>query len=101
MHDLAAAFVFYGAFEHTRDELTKIKAPVYGFYGGNDERINATLPATEAAMKELGKTFEPVIYEGAGHGFFAVDKPAYRPVQATDAWQKVFAWYEKYLRSAS
>ena len=67
--DLAAAFVFYGAFEHTKEELARIAAPVYGFYGGDDERINATLPATEAAMKELGKKFEPVVYEGAGHGF--------------------------------
>jgi carboxymethylenebutenolidase len=67
--DLAAAFVFYGAFDHTREDLAKIKAPVYGFYGGDDERINATIPGTEALMRELGKTYEPVVYEGAGHGF--------------------------------
>ena len=96
--DLAAAFVFYGAFEHTRDELAKIKAPVYGFYGGNDERINATLPATEAAMKELGKTFEPVIYEGAGHGFLRqgedpqgseADRKAH--AAAWERWKKLLA----------
>ena len=67
--DLAAAFVFYGAFQHTRDDLAAIRAPVYGFYGGDDARINATIPGTEALMKELGKKYEPVIYEGAGHGF--------------------------------
>jgi carboxymethylenebutenolidase len=67
--DLAAAFVFYGAFPHSREDLAAIRAPVYGFYGGDDARINATIPGTEALMKELGKKFEPVIYEGAGHGF--------------------------------
>jgi len=67
--DLAAAFVFYGAFEHTRDELAAITAPVYGFYGGADARIGETIPATSALMKELGKRYEPVTYDGAGHGF--------------------------------
>ena len=42
---------------------------VLGFYAGNDARINATLPKTTEAMAELKKTFEPVTYEGAGHGF--------------------------------
>jgi carboxymethylenebutenolidase len=67
--DLAAAFVFYGTYEHTREELARVGAPVYGFYGGEDARINATIPDTAAVMTELGKTFEPVTYEGAGHGF--------------------------------
>ena len=44
-------------------------APVYGFYAGNDTRIDATLPATTAAMKAAGKKYDPVTYEGAGHGF--------------------------------
>jgi carboxymethylenebutenolidase len=67
--NLAAAFVFYGAYEHTRDELAAIAAPVYGFYGGADARIGETIPATAALMKELGKRYEPVTYDGAGHGF--------------------------------
>ena len=67
--DLKAAFVFYGSFEHTKEDLARIVAPVYGFYGGADERIGATVPKTAALMKELGKTYEPVTYEGAGHGF--------------------------------
>ena len=46
-----------------------ITAPVYGFYGGNDARIGATIPDTVAAMKAAGKQFEPVTYDGAGHGF--------------------------------
>jgi carboxymethylenebutenolidase len=42
---------------------------VYGFYAGNDARIGATVPATVDAMKAAGKKFEPVTYDGAGHGF--------------------------------
>lgn len=67
--DLKAAFVFYGRFEETKEELSRITCPVYGFYGENDARINATIPNTSALMKECGKTFEPVIYKDAGHGF--------------------------------
>jgi carboxymethylenebutenolidase len=76
--DLKAAFVFYGSapssgtggqFVPDKSALARIKAPVFGFYAGNDARIGATVPATHEAMKELGKTYEPVSYEGAGHGF--------------------------------
>jgi carboxymethylenebutenolidase len=49
--------------------MTRIKAPVYGFYASNDARIDSTLPDTTAQMKAAGKTFEPVVYDGAGHGF--------------------------------
>ncbi|MGB9406984.1 MAG: dienelactone hydrolase family protein [Terracidiphilus sp.] len=64
--DLSAAFVFYGP---GPAGVSTITAPVYGFYAGNDARIGATLPATVDAMKAAGKKFEPVTYEGAGHGF--------------------------------
>ncbi len=64
--DLSAAFVFYGT---SPLDVTPITAPVYGFYGGNDARIDATVPATITAMKAAGKTYEPVTYDGAGHGF--------------------------------
>jgi carboxymethylenebutenolidase len=65
-HDLSAAFVFYGP---PPQNLGAITAPVYGFYAGNDARISSTVPDTQAAMKAAGKSYEPVIYEGAGHGF--------------------------------
>lgn len=67
--DLAAAFVFYGTPPESDEALARIAAPVYGFYGGNDARVNATIDSTEERMKAAGKTYEPVIYEGAGHGF--------------------------------
>lgn len=66
---LKAAFVFYGSGPESAEAIAKIKCPVYGFYGGSDNRINATIPKSEELMKAAGKTFEPVIYAGAGHGF--------------------------------
>jgi carboxymethylenebutenolidase len=66
--DLSAAFVFYGP-PPAKDAMARIKAPVYGFYGGNDARIDATIPDAVAAMKAAGKAYDPVTYDGAGHGF--------------------------------
>lgn len=51
--------------------LANIKAPVLGLYGGADARINATVPATQEKMKELGKIYEPHFFEGAGHAFLS------------------------------
>jgi carboxymethylenebutenolidase len=65
-HDLSAAFVFYGP---PPADLDTITAPVYGFYAGNDARISSTVPDTTKAMQAAHKTYEPVIYDGAGHGF--------------------------------
>ena len=64
-----------------------LAGPTKGFYAENDARINATLPATIEAMKELKKTFEPVTYAGAGHGFMrAGDAPEpMAPVAKGDA----------------
>jgi carboxymethylenebutenolidase len=67
--DLTAAFVFYGVGPESKDDFAKIKCAVYGFYGGNDARVNATVPQAAAMMQEAGKRFEPVTYDGAGHGF--------------------------------
>jgi carboxymethylenebutenolidase len=66
--DLSAAFVFYGP-PPPADAMKNITAPVYGFYAGNDARIGATVPQTVVDMKAAGKTYEPVTYDGAGHGF--------------------------------
>jgi carboxymethylenebutenolidase len=65
---LDAAVVYYGTSPES-PELATIKAPVVGFYGGDDARVDATVPPAEAEMKRLGKTYEPHIYDGAGHGF--------------------------------
>ncbi len=67
-HDLADAFVFYGP-PPSADDMKNITTPVYGFYAGNDARIGATLPQATADMKAANKPFDPVTYDGAGHGF--------------------------------
>jgi len=65
---LNGAVVFYGSSPEAA-ALSTIQAPVLGNYGGDDARVNATIPPAQAEMKKLGKTYEPHIYEGAGHGF--------------------------------
>ena len=99
--DLKAAFVFYGSGPETKEELARIKAPVEGFYAGNDARINATLPKTIEMMKELGKKYVPVTYEGAGHGFMrAGDAPEPNAPEAkgdAEADKKAEEDYEKAL----
>ena len=67
--ELKAAFVFYGPPPQKTEDVANISCPVYGFYGGNDQRVTATVPKAVEAMKAAGKTYEPVIYDGAGHGF--------------------------------
>ena len=67
--DLKATYVFYGRGPSDRAGAESIQGPVYGFYAENDARVNETLPETTEAMRAAGKTFEPQIYPGAGHGF--------------------------------
>jgi len=90
--DLAAALVFYGP-PPEKDAMARIKAPVFGFYAGNDARIDATIPDTTEQMKALGKKYEPVTYEGAGHGFMrAGEQPGATPANEkarTEAWVRV------------
>lgn len=66
--DVVGAFVFYGSAPSVED-IPKISVPVYGFYGENDNRINATIDATKAAADAADVMYEPVIYEDVGHGF--------------------------------
>jgi carboxymethylenebutenolidase len=66
--ELNAAVVYYGTSPDAA-ALEKVKAPVLGNYGGNDARVNATIKPAEEKMKQLKKTYEPHVYEGAGHGF--------------------------------
>lgn len=89
--DLSAAFVFYGSPPAT-DAMPRIKSPVYGFYAGNDARIDATIPDTITAMKAAGKTYDPVTYDGAGHGFMrageAPDASDANKKARDDAWKR-------------
>jgi carboxymethylenebutenolidase len=87
--DLSGAFVFYGP-PPAKDAMARIKAPVFGFYAGNDARIDATIPQAEQDMKAAGKKYEPVTYEGARHGFMrAGEQPDATPANKKardDAW---------------
>jgi carboxymethylenebutenolidase len=87
--DIAAGFVFYGT---GPDDVSQVRAPVYGFYGSDDARVNATIPKSEEMMKAAGKTYEPVIYEGAGHGFMrqgeAPDAKEANVKAREQAWQR-------------
>lgn len=89
--DLGAAFVFYGG-PPEKDAMARIKVPVYGFYAGNDARIDATIPDTNTAMKAAGKTYDPVTYDGAGHGFMrageAPDANDANKKARADAWTR-------------
>jgi carboxymethylenebutenolidase len=84
----------------TEDDYAKIKAPVIGMYGGDDARIGATVPATEAAMKKLGKFYEPHTFEGAGHGFLGNQAGANGAnlKAAEQAWPLTIAFLQKHLR---
>jgi carboxymethylenebutenolidase len=89
-HDLSAAFVFYGP---PPKDVAPITAPVYGFYGGNDNRIDATIPDTVTAMKAAGKKYDPVTYDGAGHGFMRAgedpnDKNPANKTARDQAWER-------------
>jgi len=90
---LKAAFVFYGTGPDSAEAIAKIKCPVYGFYGGNDARVDQTIPKSQALMKAAGKTYEPVIYEGAGHGFMRAGEDPGDKVEANkkardEAWAR-------------
>jgi carboxymethylenebutenolidase len=89
---LKAAYVFYGPGPATNAEAAKIQCPVYGFYAEDDARIGATIPQTKEIMKSLGKTYEPEIYAGAGHGFMrAGEAPDAQPANRKahdDAWAR-------------
>lgn len=75
--DLKVALVFYGTGPKDAAVIANIEAPVYGFYGEDDQRVNATIADSEAMMKQAGKIYEYVIYPGAGHAYMRrADDPA-------------------------
>lgn len=96
---LDAAYVFYGTAPDDPAALARIEAPVYGFYGGDDARVTSTVSQTKNRMQEAGKTYEPVVYEGAGHGFMRqgvtaeADDPNAKAHQA--AWDRWLTLLEK------
>ena len=82
-------------------DMTKnLCCPLLGLFGEEDESPSPQdVARMEETLKQFNKTYAFRTYENAGHGFFSVDRPSYRQHAAVDGWQKVFAWYERYLRS--
>jgi carboxymethylenebutenolidase len=81
-------------------DLTKdLGCPILLFHGKDDKRPSPEhMAKTEAELKKWGKTYEIHAYDNAGHSFFMVDRPDYRPLAAVDGWKRIFAWFGKYLR---
>jgi carboxymethylenebutenolidase len=96
---LNAAVVYYGTAPEAAD-LGRIKAPVLGNYGGDDARVDATIPPAEAEMKKLGKTYEPHVYEGAGHGFLRAqeDRNGANLKATREAWPRTVAFLREHLK---
>jgi carboxymethylenebutenolidase len=102
---LNASVVYYGEAPGSGDNtletaLANEKAPVLGLYAGNDARIGATVPATEAAMKKLGKSYEIHTFDGSGHGFmFAQAGAGGANLKAAEqSWPMVLQFYRKHLQ---
>jgi carboxymethylenebutenolidase len=80
------------------DLAPKLSCPLLGLFGEEDSHPSPEETAQlEKRLAELGKTLEFHTYPGAGHGFFAVDRPSYRPEAAVDGWTRVFAWFDRHL----
>lgn len=94
--ELSAAVVYYGT-GPTEADMAKIKAPVLGMYGEIDSRITSTVDATTAAMKKLGKSYEPHIYKGATHAFVQYQNLGENTAATTDAWPKTIAFFKQHL----
>ena len=96
--DVDAAVVYYGSSPDTT-LLAQIDAPVLGLYGGNDERVNATIPAAQRTLDELGRTYEVHIFDGAGHGFLRQQsgQEGANMAATREAWPLTVAFFREHL----
>ncbi len=97
MPDLGAAAPFYGR-QPSAEDAAKIKAPLMLHYAGNDQGVDAGIPAFEAALKSNNKTYTIYVYEGTQHGFHNDTTPRYDEAAATLAWQRTIEFFNKNLR---
>ena len=80
------------------DKTPSLRCPLLGLFGDDDKFPTPDHVAElEAALIANGKTYEFHSYEGAGHAFFAPDRPSYRPEAALDGWRRIFAWFGTHL----
>jgi carboxymethylenebutenolidase len=94
--DLNAAVPFYGVAPDPAD-VAKIHAAILAHYAGDDERVNATRPAYEAALQAMGADFEMHTYPGTRHGFHNNSTPRYDEAAADLAWQRTIAFFKLHL----
>jgi len=94
--EMAAGVPFYGR-QASVEDVPKIEAPLLYQFAELDERVNATWPEVEAALKANNKTFEAYIYEGANHGFHNDSTPRYDEEKAKLAWDRTIDWFNRYL----
>ena len=97
---VGAAVVYYGSSPNAQ-ALQSVRAPVLGLYGGEDNRVNATIPAADSTLRALGRTYVATIYPGAGHGFLRQqgDQAGANLAASQAAWPATIAWFRKYLGS--
>jgi carboxymethylenebutenolidase len=97
---LDAAVVYYGTSASDPAAYSRIHAPVLGLYGGDDARVDATIPTAEAEMRKLGKPFTAHVYEGAGHGFLRQlsGRDGANRRAAEQAWPATLAFFREHLR---
>src|SRR5437870_2346608 len=103
---LRAAVAWYGRLDGQTTELqpanpldvvARIKAPVLGLYGGQDQGIPASdIEKMRAALKKAGKKADIIVYPDAQHGFNADYRPSYNAADAQDGWQRLLAWFREY-----
>ncbi len=96
--EIRAAVPFYGP-PPSAGEVPGLQAAVLAHYGETDTRINAMIPAIEAAMRTGGKTFEAVVHPGVGHGFHNDTGRNYNADAARAAWSRTLAWFDRYVRA--
>lgn len=97
--DLGASVVYYGT-SPAVELLSHVRAPVLGLYGADDARVNATIPAADSAMAELGLTYEQSIFPGAGHGFLRAQdgRDGANRTAARAAWPRTIDWFRTHLQ---
>ena len=95
--DLNAGVAFYGR-QAGADDVPKIAAPLMLHYAGNDQGVNAGIPAYEAALKANKKKYELFMYEGKQHGFHNDTTPRYDAEAAKLAWDRSVAFFNKNLK---
>jgi carboxymethylenebutenolidase len=97
-HPLAATILYYGNLVNDTEALSKIKWPVLGIFGDQDQSIPVdTVKQFEQALNEIGVTNEIYIYPGVGHAFANPSNDNYAPKETADAWQKTIAFLDKYV----